>query len=287
MAFRNRSLESKVKTFANDTAFLCFGLAISLAALLSMVCTNSRVSTLAKKRNQPNQPHQQIHSRYSSTSRESRMERRVASSQFQLPETPPAPSKTTCVVQSCVQLLSMFLIMPKWLRGRLGFAFRAQDLIVHTYTGIPVSLGPGPIPIKLPSVLMNIRINVDEEESEACAVSQPETTLRMGLLDTGAGCNMISHRAYAALGRSIRPCQASVQGLAGETELCGSIVIEWRFLPPDQRLIGSSKVYRAELFILPQSDRPLFDCILGWPWIARNLDDVQKLWIANAGDVLE
>lgn len=98
---------------------------------------------------------------------------------------------------------------------------------------------------------------------------------------------MISHRAYAALGGSVRPCQASVQGLAGETELCGSIVIEWRFLPDDQRLIGSSKVYRAELFILPQSDKALFDCILGWPWIARNLDAAQKLWIANAGDVLE
>lgn len=63
-------------------------------------------------------------------------------------------------------------------------------------------------------------------------------------------------------------------------------MLDWRFLPDDQQLVGSSKVYRDEFFILPQSDKPLFDCILGWPWIARNLSDVQKLLVANAEVVL-
>jgi hypothetical protein len=152
-------------------------------------------------------------------------------------------------------------------------------------TGGSVSMDPGPSPTKLPSVQMNI--NLDTGKVQGSDIWQPKTTLRLGLLDTGASFNLISHRAHTALNRPMRPCEASVQSIAGDTEICGSIVIEWRFLPDDQRLVGSSKLYRAKFFILSQSQKPLFDCILGWPWLAENWIDVGKLLFANAVDLFQ
>lgn len=212
------------------------------------------------------------------------MEARVVLSKTEPPENRLPPSKTICFFQSCFQMLDMFLIMPRWLRGRLNLVLGVEHFVLQTYIGIPATLGSGPAPTRLPSVPMNINLNA--HESQELGFQQPQTTLRIGLLDSGACCNMISHRAHAALSGSIRPCQASIQGVAGDTELCGSTMLDWRFLPDDQQLVGSSKVYRDEFFILPQSDKPLFDCILGWPWIARNLSDVQKLLVANAEVVL-
>ncbi|KEF52293.1 uncharacterized protein A1O9_11533, partial [Exophiala aquamarina CBS 119918] len=129
-----------------------------------------------------------------------------------------------------------------------------------------------------------IRMNIilDTGKSQGYGSQQPTTTLRIGLLDTGASFNLISHRANAALNWPMRPCQASVQSIAGDTEMCGSTIIEWRFLPDDEQLVGSSGTYRAKFFILPESPKPIFDCILGWPWLAENWGDVGKLFDAKA-----
>ena len=107
-------------------------------------------------------------------------------------------------------------------------------------------MDPGPKPTKLPSVQMNI--SLDTGKVQKPDILQPKTTLRIGLLDTGASFNLISHRAYAALKRPMRPCQASVQCIAGDTEICGSIDIEWRFLPADQTTGRVLKNLSSQIF---------------------------------------
>lgn len=210
------------------------------------------------------------------------MEARVISSQAQKSEPQMAPLRILRVFQQRVQLFRIFLILPRLLRKKLRLVFRSEHHVVHSDIGVAISMDPGPLPTKLPSVQMNI--SLDTGKAQGHDIWQPKSTLRIGLLDTGASFNLISHGAYAALNRPMRPCQASVHSIAGDTEICGSIVIEWRFLPDDQRLVGSSKLYGAKFFVLSQSERPLFDCILGWPWLAENWVDVGKLFVANAVD---
>jgi len=167
----------------------------------------------------------------------------------------------------------------------MGPIFQHDPCSRQTFTGIAVSMDPGPSPTKLPSVRMNIIL--DAGSAQGHSNQRPRTTLRIGLLDTGASFNLISHRAHAALNRPMRPCQASVQSIAGDTEMCGSTIIEWRFLPDDERLGGSSDVYCDKFFILPESPRPVFDCILGWPWLAENWGEVGKLFDAKAMSLKE
>lgn len=213
------------------------------------------------------------------------LEERVVSSQAQPSETQTAQPRTPCIFKTCALLLRKFLSMLKWLRERLGLVLEHDPRSLQAFTGIVVSMDPGPAPAKLPSVRMNIIL--DTGNAQGHDNRHPRTTLRIGLLDTGASFNLISHRAHEALNRPIRPCQASVQSIAGDTEMCGSTIIEWRFLPDDERLVGSSGVYCAKFFILPESPRPVFDCILGWPWLAENWSDVGKLFDAKAMGLMQ
>lgn len=139
------------------------------------------------------------------------------------------------------------------------------------------------IPNKLPTVCMNIHVGRGKHKD----VQRPGTTLRLGLLDTGASFNLISHHAHAALNLPKQPYHGLVRSIAGYTSLDGSTNVEWHGLSTTHSSTSLTKVHHTSFFILPADEKPMFDCVLGWPWIVQNWDEAERHFMANKLDLSE
>jgi hypothetical protein len=89
------------------------------------------------------------------------------------------------------------------------------------------------------------------------------------LLDTGSDLNLISDTAFRDLNLQLRLQSEAVRSLAGASSIAGETTLRWSFLdaPP-----FSKSDFQDNFSVLASSEAPVFDCLLGHPWIAGHFD---------------
>jgi hypothetical protein len=89
-------------------------------------------------------------------------------------------------------------------------------------------------------------------------------------MDTGAPCNLITERSLEGLKFEMMGSDGHIiVPLLGELSPKGKVVLRWRFM-------GESNIYEDEFYVLPDSVRPDFDCLLGRDWMNRNGYELKK-----------